>query len=85
LARLYLSHTHKKFTHTHTHTPLLHLRAGVPRNLLLRFKDDSIDESNSLAGILQASVRACSCVQVRLINAPPSGAPVKPPNRTLLL
>lgn len=27
--------------------------AGVPRNLLIRFKDDSIDDSNGLASLLQ--------------------------------
>ena len=35
--------------------PLFPLSSAVPRNLLLRFKDDSIDESNTLAQVLQSS------------------------------
>ena len=37
------------------HVPLFPLSSAVPRNLLLRFKDDSIDESNTLAQVLQSS------------------------------
>lgn len=31
--------------------------SGVPRNLLLRFKNDDIDESNALATILQVGIK----------------------------
>lgn len=38
-----------------TFSLLILLLAAVPRNLLLRFKDDSIDDSNTLAQVLQSS------------------------------
>ena len=42
----------------------------MPRNLLLRFKDDSVDDTNSLAQLLQASPALAEVLDISVRTLP---------------